>query len=92
MQHASLIRCTPPRLDDPHRLIKKKPGIVNMIMDPGNLAAINCAIMKLATWPPNQHDHFLRDAPRNTLSTRSHDFLIRLWKTTGARDIGSVYL
>lgn len=49
-------------------------------------------MMEFATWPPNQHYHSMLDAPGNTLSTRSHDFLIRLWRTTGARDTRSVYL
>jgi hypothetical protein len=32
------------------------------------------------------------DALENPSSTRFHDFLTRLWKTTGAQGIESVYL
>ncbi|KAJ6062353.1 uncharacterized protein N7446_006473 [Penicillium canescens] len=93
MQHASSVTGTHPFLDRTYRPVvpSKEPGIINLISNPDDMAAINCAIMELPTWPPNQHYHSMLDAPGNTLSTRSYEFLTWLWGI-GARDIASIYL
>jgi hypothetical protein len=93
MQHASSVTGSPPFLDRTRRPVvpSKEPGIINIIFNPGDMAAIYCAILEPPTWPSNRHYHSMLDSPGNTLSTRSQEFLTWLWGI-GARHIGSIYL
>lgn len=63
------------------------PSMINVIIIPGHLDAIYCAIIELTGYPTS-----ITILCSMHLSTGSFDFLIRLWSFTVARDTGSVYL